>query len=66
MATKQDLTRRQFLSRSGLVVAGTAVTAAGLVGFQQPAAAVWPWPYKELDPDKAAQIAYDGYIGGHN
>ncbi len=69
MRRKQSVSRREFLTRSGLVVAATAAGAAGmgLVGFapsQQ--AAPWPWPYKALDPDKAAQIAYDGYNNGHN
>lgn len=61
-----NLSRREFLTRSGVVVAGTAVGAAGLVGFQQPAVPGWPWPYKEIDPEKAAQIAYQGYMDGHN
>ncbi len=63
------VTRREFLTRSGLAVAATAAgaSAMGLVGFtQQPAAPDWPWPYKELDPEKAAQIAYDGYMNGQN
>ncbi len=69
MRKKQSVSRRECLTRSGLVVAATAAGAAsmGLVGFtQQQQASTWPWPYKELDPEKAAQIAYDAYIGGHN
>ncbi len=65
MRENQNLSRRQFLMGSGLVVAGTAV---GAVGFNspQPAAVEWPWTYQPIDAKKAAQIAYDGYIGGHN
>ncbi len=66
MSKNQKVSRREFLAKSGLVVAGATVGAAGLVGFQQPAAAAWPFPYKEIDPEKAAQIAYDGYISGYN
>ncbi len=64
---KKYVSRREFLTKSGLVVAATAGGAAGL-GFvsMQQQAAEWPFPYKELDPDKAAQIAYDGYMGGFN
>ncbi len=69
MRGNKGVSRREFLTRSGLVLGATAVgaTGMGLVGFtQQPQAPDWPWPYKEIDPEKAAQIAYDGYIGGHN
>jgi hypothetical protein len=68
MGNNEFLSRREFITRSGLVLAGTAVGAAGMctVGFQQPQASAWPWPYKELDPDKAAQIAYDAYMSGSN
>ncbi len=65
MTRNQKLSRRQFLERSGLVVAGT-LGAAGLVGFDQTTTTAWPWPYVALDPQKAAQIAYDGYMNGHN
>ncbi len=65
---KNELSRREFLTKSGLVVAATAVGAAGLgfVSVAQQQAPDWPFPYKELDPDKAAQIGYDGYMNGFN
>ncbi len=69
MRKKQSVSRREFLTRSGLVVAAAAGGAAsmGLVGFApQQQASPWPWPYKEIDPEKAAQIAYQGYMDGHN
>lgn len=69
MKRSKSVSRREFLTRSGLVLGATAVGATGmsLVGFtQQPQAPEWPWPYKEIDPEKAAQIAYDGYMTGQN
>ncbi len=65
--SKNDLSRREFLTKSGLVVAATAGGAAGL-GFvsTQQQTTDWPFPYKEIDPDKAAQIGYDGYMNGFN
>lgn len=65
MKSDSIVSRRQFLAGSGLVVAATTVGAAGvgLGGFSLSALATpIPWPYKEIDPDKAAQIAYDAYF----
>ena len=41
MGNNDFLSRREFITRSGLILAGTAVGAAGMstVGFQQPALA---------------------------
>ncbi len=62
----QIVSRRQFLTGSGLVVAATTVGVAGVgiatLPLRPLAATPIPWPYKEIDPEKAAQIAYDAYF----
>ncbi len=67
MPRQDSVTRREFLTRSGVVVATAAVGVAGLnlVGTANAQAPAWPFPYKELDPNKAAQIAYDWGEAGH-
>ncbi len=70
-----SVTREEFLRKSGFMLATTTLALVGgsLAGCQaqptatpQPPVHPWPWPYAQLDAQKAAQIAYDGYIGGHN
>lgn len=68
-----SLSRKKFLKSSGMSL--LALTAAsGLAGgvmsgcdeqagtgnIEVPS---WPFPYEKLDPEKAAQRAYDGYQG---
>ena len=60
---EQDgMTRRKMLIGTGALAAGAALTHVS--GLISPAAAKggslekWPWPYRKLDPEKTAEIAY--------
>lgn len=73
-ATEEEkLTRRSLLSGAGKIAltgAGIAALAGGLDVFSKAEAKeprAFPWPYKKIDPDAAAEIAYqdwyDKYCG---
>jgi hypothetical protein len=65
---EKEISRRQLVTvLGGVAVVGAAATlvahADQLGGTKDPAAASQkvPWPYKPLDPDKAAQRGFEGY-----
>ena len=65
-----NISRRDLLgSMGGLLLGlglggvGTGITN-GIAAEVQPQAAELPWPYKKLDPDAAAERAYEGYYKG--
>ena len=75
---KKILTREQFIkgSLAGLVLAGGAgalLTGCSETADSPPtndnnseiAAAPWPFTYKQLDPDKAEEIAFQSYLDGN-
>jgi hypothetical protein len=57
------VTRRKILTMAGALGAGAALAQLG--GLSSTAEAKggptekWPWPYKKLDPEKTAEIAYN-------
>lgn len=66
------LSRKDFLKKAGITVAGIAVTgtlASALTGCTtQPTASLdtsqapeWPLPYKKLDPEKVEARAFTAY-----
>jgi hypothetical protein len=58
------VTRREVLKGAGKAVAGVAAAAAvGSLAVipKAKAAATYPWPYKKIDPKKAAAIAYENW-----
>jgi hypothetical protein len=58
------LSRREVLKGAGTFAAGAAFAAAGgaaLTGMAEAKGMGYPWPYKKIDPEKAAQIAYDNW-----
>lgn len=66
---KREMSRRNFL-KSGAVVAGSMALGGGLFSAfgSFPAAATssnetpsWPWPYVQLDVEKAKVLGYEGY-----
>lgn len=61
--TCASLSRRQLLSGAGKMAVGAVVVTAGglslLPGAK--ASAQYPWPYKKVDPQKAADIAYENW-----
>jgi hypothetical protein len=63
-----EVSRRGFLGKSGLVVAAVGVAAAssGVLGLASRAEAkdtgYGKWPYKKLNPDEVAKIAYENYF----
>ncbi len=63
MKDGKGLTRRELLLKSGTIAAGAAVlTVGGLsLASKTQAKVQYPWPYKKLDPDEAAQIAYENW-----
>jgi hypothetical protein len=70
-----EITRKDFLKGVGKAVAGVAVVGtfgSALTGCSTPAATPaakpvsaekpqWPFPYKKIDPDKAAERAFKAY-----
>ncbi len=67
---KEDRILDEQVSRRDLIkgafgVAGAAALTAGMPGLVSKAEALggptekWPWPYKKLDPDKTAEMAYN-------
>jgi formylmethanofuran dehydrogenase subunit D len=64
----KELSRRKFLRGAGASVAGLA--AVGGVGFianrvispGEASAAAPPFKYVKLDPNKAAEMAFDAYM----
>jgi hypothetical protein len=72
MSQENLVSRKDFLKKAGVTVAGVAVTgslASVLTGCSaKPTAALdtsqapdWPYPYKKLDPDKVAERAFQAY-----
>lgn len=63
------ITRRSLLLNAGKLAAGTAlVTTGGLTLASQSLAkkkAEYPWPYEQIDPDRAAEIAYQNWYGNY-
>jgi hypothetical protein len=60
----EGLSRRQLIIGAGKVAAGAAVlTVGGLAvpGAEAKKKAKFPWPYKKMDPEKAAKIAYENW-----
>ena len=68
------LSRREFISGAGKIVAGAgivSVVSLGGLNLLSKAESTetkgatnevkWPWPYKKLDPDKIAQITYENW-----
>ena len=58
------MSRRQLLKGAGKAAVGVATVAAvsGLTMLPKArAAAQYPWPYKKIDPQKAAAIAYENW-----
>jgi len=75
--TKQPISRKDFVKGVATTVGGVAVLgglgslltacspteapSANVVGTEKPE---WPFPYINLDPDKVAKRAYEGYYTG--
>ncbi len=65
----EQLTRKQFLTKSAMYAAGVAVGGAGFnlllkeKGIARSNDATWPWPYQELDPEKVRILGHDSYYG---
>jgi hypothetical protein len=76
----EDVTRREFIKVAGAAVGGVAIGAVGGYSLMPPKETIvevprdveveravpeWPWTYQKLDPESAAQRAYDSYwVGG--
>ncbi len=65
---ESNVSRRDILKGAGLVAAGGAFIAAGAVTLAGMAEAgkgakgpVYPWPYRKINPQKAAEIAYNNW-----
>ncbi len=60
---QDGMTRRKVLLGTGTLAAGAALThVSGLVSTASATGGSlekWPWPYKKLDPEKTAEIAYN-------
>jgi hypothetical protein len=60
------MTRRCLLRCAGGLAVGTAALAAGggrgVLPAAEAAVVAVPWPYKKLDPEQVAALAYDNYL----
>ncbi len=70
MGKQKQLSRKDFLkaagaSAAGIALAGTFLSGCNLAGTdngsREIAAPEWPYNYAKLDPEAAAERAYDGY-----
>ncbi|MBS3908845.1 MAG: C_GCAxxG_C_C family protein [Actinobacteria bacterium] len=72
---EDKLSRRRFLAKAGVLTAGATTMAVlsgcGVQSSQVPTAETsakakpeYPWGYKKIDPDRAAEIAYDRWYKG--
>ncbi len=61
---EKKISRRGLLVGAGKVAAGAAIVTAGmgLVSTAEASKAKFPWPYKKLDIDKVAKIAYENWF----
>ncbi len=61
----KNLSRRELLLCSARCAAGAAVVSAAgtlwLGGAEAQKKEEYPWPYRKIDPAKAAALAYEGY-----
>jgi hypothetical protein len=64
--TEACMSRRDLMLGTGKVAAGAAIATIGGLGLFSgaQAKAVYPWPYKKVNPDKAAEIAYTNWYKG--
>lgn len=64
MREETKVSRRGLLIGAGKVAAGAAIITAGgltLVSETEARETKYPWPYKKLDPEKVARIAYENW-----
>lgn len=67
---KDKMSRREFLAGASGFAAGATVGAVlggsvlNLVPAKAAEAPAWPWPYKQLDPEKARKIGHELYYQG--
>ncbi|UCG77890.1 MAG: C_GCAxxG_C_C family protein [Nitrospirota bacterium] len=63
------ITRRSLLLNAGKVAVGTALVTSGCLSASSPTQAKketeYPWPYEQIDPDRAAEIAYQNWYGNY-
>ncbi len=60
----KNLSRREILICSGCAAGAAVLSAAGTLwtpGAEAQKKEEYPWPYKKIDPGKAAAIAYENY-----
>jgi hypothetical protein len=68
----EQLTRKQFLTKSAKYAAAIAVGGAGIntllrnKGNASPANATWPWPYKQLDVEHVRILGHDLFYDSTN
>ena len=60
---KIEITRRRLLAGAGKLAAGAALATAGGFSLASRASAksTYPWPHKTIDPQEAANIAYENW-----
>ncbi len=66
------LSRRSFITKSGIFVGGAVIAATGLslVSCAEPEKPAetpveWPWPYKKLDVERVRKLGHLGYYMGN-
>ncbi|HEY76993.1 MAG TPA: twin-arginine translocation signal domain-containing protein [Thermoflexia bacterium] len=65
----KTVSRRDFLTGAGILIAGGTLGLVGCGPKQEPAEAAleipaWPWPYVKLDPEDVRKRAHKGYYEG--
>jgi hypothetical protein len=64
---KEEFSRRELLAGTGKIALGAAALTAGggLASMAEAKGAKYPWPYKKVDPERAARIAYENWYKGY-
>ncbi|GAB4560934.1 MAG: hypothetical protein Kow0047_07880 [Anaerolineae bacterium] len=66
---KNSMSRREFLTGGGILIAGGTIGLAGCVPPPQVTQAsvsvpTWPWPYVRLDVEDVRKRGHKGYYEG--
>lgn len=71
MLEQSNVSRRKFLTSTGLTLAAGVLAGCGVTKIAEPVPAIAeagsapvPWPYQTIDPEVARKLAYENYFKG--